>query len=175
MILHLCLYDQMFTTVHKVLAVTSQNIAFPIRCYVYVHPPHVYIAFCSILHLMRKYVENCLKYYLMVVAGAQLSQSIVTCMQRPSWRSNRFWWQSQTAFPVVTTFTNLNATSHNLWAWISKDQHGVLFKDGLVLLQFRICTFGLQVLIFSSSEYRVCIFRVWIFWVQSLNYLSTEG
>ena len=84
MILHLCLYDQMSKTVHKVLAATSQNNAFPIRCYVYLHPPHVYRALCNILHLMRKYVKKCLKYYLMVVAGAQLSQSVVTCMQRPS-------------------------------------------------------------------------------------------
>ena len=159
MILHLCLSDTMYPTVHKVLAATSQNIAFHIRCYVYMHSPHVYKVFCSILSLMWNNVEKLsdvkMWCYFLVIQGAHLSQSAITCMQRPSWHSNIFWWLSETAFPVVTTFTNLIAASHNLWAWISIDQHTVLLKMG-----WFVC----------SSEFEYSENRV-----QSLNFLSTES
>ena len=159
MILHLCLSDTMYPTAHKVLAATSQNIAFPIRCYVYMHPSQAYIAFCNILSLMWNGVEKLsdvkMWCYFWVILDAHLSQSVVICMQRPSWRSNISWWQSETAFPVVTTFTNLIAASHNLWAWISIDQHIVLLKMG-----WFVCSSD-----FKYSENRV----------QSLNFLSTES
>ena len=108
-----------------------------LRTCLYLHSPHVCRAFWNILHLKISDVTFYCNF--LEVAGVQLSQSVVRCMQRPGrvvtyfddkiWSgSNTFWWHAQTAFPVQRQLSQISMQLRHIQVWISIDQLVVFLK-----------------------------------------------